>query len=89
MCPDYEISIPHFYCLEYREGGRTMLLEIDFRDSVIYLDDTLVMAWEAPHTGEIIASAEKKRILDNVYEYLTGERGFKNVEYAGSSLSRQ
>ena len=66
-----------------------MLLEIDFRDSVIYLDDTLVMAWEAPHAGETIASAEKKRILDNVYKYLTGERGFKNVEYAESSLSRQ
>lgn len=81
MCPGYEISIPHFYSLEYREKSKRMLLEIDFRDSVIYLNDLLVMEWEEPYAGEEIAPDEKKRILDNVYEYLVRERGFSNVEY--------
>lgn len=81
MFPDYEIRIPHFYCLEYRENGRTMLLEIDFRDPVLYLDDALVTAWEAPYAGVKIVPAEKKHILDNVYDYLVTQRGFKNVEY--------
>ena len=80
MFPDYEISIPHFYCLEYRENGRVMLMEIDFRDSLIFLDDTLVTAWEAPYAGEEISPAEKKRILANVYDYLVRQRGFQNVK---------
>ena len=83
MCPDYEIRIPHFYCLEYREADHKMLLEIDFRDSVIYLDDILTMVWEAPFADEKIESAEKRRILDRVYDYLVRQRGFKNVEYQG------
>ena len=87
MCPGYEIGIPHFYCLEYREKSKRMLLEIDFRDSVIYLNDILVMEWEAPYAGEKIAPAEKKRILNNVYEYLVKERGFSNVEYDREALN--
>jgi hypothetical protein len=81
MCPGYEIRIPHFYCLEYREEDHTMLLEIDFRDSVIYLDDSLAMVWEAPFTQEKIESAVRRRILDRVYDYLVRQRGFTNVEY--------
>lgn len=81
MCPDYEIRIPHFFCLEYREQDHTMLLDIDFRDSVIYLDDSLTMVWEEPFTQEKIESAVKRRILDRVYDYLVRQRGFKNVEY--------
>ena len=81
MCPDYEIRIPHFYCLEYQEKDHTMLLDIDFRDSVIYLDDILTMVWEEPFTQEKIESAVKRRILDRVYDYLVRQRGFKNVEY--------
>ena len=77
MSPGYDISIPHFYCLEYREGGRVMFFEIDFRDPVIYLDETLITAWEAPFSAESIASEEKKRILTNVYDYLARQRGFK------------
>ena len=82
MCPDYEISIPHFYCLEYREKDRTMLLEIDFRDPLIYLEDALVTGWESPNENEKIAPDEKKRILSNIYDYLVRQRGFKNVEYS-------
>ena len=82
MFPDYEISIPHFYCLEYHENDRVMLLEIDFRDSVIYLNEALVTTWEAPYSNEAISMAEKARILSNIRNYLVKERGFNNVEYA-------
>ena len=82
MSPSCEISIPHFYCLEYREGERLLRLEIDFRDQVIVLDESLVTGWEAPHAKEPISRAEKKRILSNIRDYLIRERGFGNVEYA-------
>jgi len=81
VSPAFEISIPHFYCLEYREAGRLLVLDIDFRDPVIYLDDTLRLAWEAPHASEEIGSQERRRILDNIYDYLVKERGFSHVEY--------
>jgi hypothetical protein len=79
MFPDYEISIPHFYCLEYRENDRVMLMEIDFRDSVIYLNEALVTNWEAPYSHEGIEVADKTRILSNVHDYLARKRGFHNV----------
>jgi hypothetical protein len=78
---DYEISIPHFYCLKYKEKDKTIVLEIDFRDPVIYLEDTLLTAWEVPSTGERLTIAEQKRILANIYDYLVRQRGFKNVRY--------
>jgi hypothetical protein len=81
MLPDYEISIPHFYSLEYRVRDRVLLMEIDFRDPVIYLEEALVTKWEEPYAGEAISPDEKKRILANVYDYLVRQRGFKNVDY--------
>jgi hypothetical protein len=85
MFPSYEIRIPHFYCLKYREKDREMLMEIDFRDPVIYLDEALVTTWEAPYAGDVIAPADKKRILANVYDYLVRQRGFGNVEYSAGT----
>ena len=81
MSPVFEINIPHFYCLEYREGDRLLIVEIDFRDSVIYLDDTLPLIWEGPNAAETIGPRERRRILDNIYDYLMKERGFTHVEY--------
>ena len=66
----YNISIPHFYCLEYYEKDRKMVLDIDFRDSIIYLESTLVKNWEAPFNNEPITEKEKKRIIRNIYDYL-------------------
>jgi len=80
MSPDYEIRIPHFYCLEYEECGRVMLLEIDFRDPVLYLDSALLKGWEAPADQEVISSTDKVRILTNIYDYLVRQRGFDKVE---------
>lgn len=80
MSPDYEIRIPHFYCLEYEEQGHLMLLEIDFRDQVIYLDKTLVTRWQPPNHEMELVPGEKARILNNIYDYLVRQRGFDNVE---------
>ena len=80
MFPDYEIRISHFYCLEYREQGRVMLLEIDFRDPVIYLNRALVTRWQPPYHQLTIAPTDKARILSNVYDYLVRQRGFDKVE---------
>lgn len=66
----YSISIPHFYCLEYYEKDKKMVLDIDFRDSIIYLESTLVKNWEAPFNNEIITEKEKKKIIRNIYDYL-------------------
>jgi translation elongation factor EF-Tu-like GTPase len=80
MSLDYEIRIPHFYCLEYEERGRVMLLEIDFRDPVLYLDSALVTGWQAPADKEVVTPTDKVRILTNVYDYLVRQRGFDKVE---------
>ena len=82
MSANFEIRIPHFYQLEYRENGRLLLLEIDFRDPVLYLDEGLISTWEPPHAKVAIDAAEKKRILDIIYDYLVRERGFQNVVYS-------
>ena len=81
MSPAFEISIPHFYCLEYREAGRLLVVDIDFRDPVIYLDDVPPLVWAEPHSSEPMGPGERKRILDNVYDYLVLQRGFTQVEY--------
>jgi hypothetical protein len=80
MSPDYEIRIPHFYCLEYQEQGRIMVLEIDFRDPVLYLDRTLVSGWQPPDHDLEISPVDKIRIISNVYDYLVRQRGFEKVE---------
>jgi hypothetical protein len=80
MSPDYEIRIPHFYCLEYEEQGRVMMLELDFRDPVLYLDRTLVTEWQPPDHELEIDPADKARIISNVYAYLVQQRGFDKVE---------
>lgn len=79
MSARYEIDIPHFYQLEYRENGRVMLVEIDFRDSVIYLEESLITLWQAPYENDAVSPADRSRIIENINRYLVNERGFKNV----------
>ena len=76
---DYEIKIPHFYSLEYYEGGKHMTLDIDFRDQIIYLNTMLVVAWNHPHGDVRIEEHEKEKIIKNVYNYLAIKRGFENI----------
>lgn len=75
----FEIKIPHFYCLEYIEGEKKMTIEIDFRDTAIYLSSDLIEKWEAPHNEEIVDEQKKVEIINNISNYLKNIKGFKNV----------
>lgn len=70
----YEISIPHFYCLEYCEHNKKMFIEIDFRETFIDLDPSLIKHWEPPFEKEVISDEDKKRILINLYNYFIYKR---------------
>ena len=61
----YQISIPHFYCMEYTEGNKTMKLDIDFRDTIIYLNIDLITHWKPPYDEELIQIDKKKSIINN------------------------
>jgi len=76
----YQIQIPHFYCLEYTDGSKTMTVDIDFRDPVIYLSTSLIVAWNPPHDTETITELSKQRIITNIRNYLVNDRGFGNVK---------
>ena len=56
-----------------------MILDIDFRDPVIYLESVLVKNWEPPFDTELVTEKEKKRILRNIYDYLI-VRGYDKSE---------
>lgn len=66
----YEIAVPHFYCLEYYEGGKKMIVEMDFREDYFFLGPQLITHWEEPYEDIIIEMEEKKRILLNIREFL-------------------
>lgn len=66
----YSIEVPHFYCLEYYEGVKKMIVEMDFRESFFVLNKKLILNWEPPYQNEILSDDEKKRILLNIREYL-------------------
>ena len=74
MSKNYEISIPHFYSLEYKEKDRKMLLEIDFREPFIELTTSLIQHWEPPFANEEITEQDKKCILQNIYNYFVFDR---------------
>ncbi|RUT37713.1 hypothetical protein EJP82_27800 [Paenibacillus anaericanus] len=65
-----KISIPHFYCLEYSEGDKTMFVDIDFRESRILFGVSLIKEWNEPYKKEIITPEYKKKIADNIISYL-------------------
>ena len=76
----YNIKIPHFYCLEYSEAEKNMTLDIDFRDSIIYLNTALLVKWNSPYENVPIKNEEKEKIIRNIYDYLVNKRGFSNVK---------
>ena len=84
----YTITIPHFYCLEYSEQDKIMNVDIDFRDSIIYLNTCIISNWNPPHDSIILNENEKVDILNNIYNYLVNIRGFKNVNLKCSVLSQ-
>ena len=75
----YQIAIPHFYCLEYTEGNKTMKVDIDFRDSIIYLNTDLIKHWNPPHEAELIDKSHKELRVKKIYDDLVNVRKFKHV----------
>jgi hypothetical protein len=70
----------YFYCLEYTEDGKTMDVDIDFRDATIHLNIDIIKGWNPPDDGLLLSNMEKGAIVRNMYEYLVNVRGFKNVK---------
>lgn len=70
MEKDYFIKTRHFYSFEYHEGDKTMAIELDFRDPVLYLTPTMLTKWEPPYQDLELSYEEKMRILNNIRECL-------------------
>lgn len=66
----YNIKVPHFYCMEYYENDKKMIIEMDFRETRFFLDKSLITNWEEPYENELISESDKERILLNVREFL-------------------
>lgn len=67
---DYFIEIPHFYSFVYHEGDKKMVVELDFRDRVLYLATSLLTKWEEPFEELEISYEKKIQMLHNIREYL-------------------
>lgn len=64
------ISIPHFYCLEYREDEKRMIIDIDFRESKILIGKSLIKRWEPPYQLVELTEEMKEDIYRNIKKYL-------------------
>jgi hypothetical protein len=51
-----------------------MIVELDFRDRVLYLTPSMIKKWEKPFDDMKISQQEKIRILDNIREALLERR---------------
>lgn len=67
---EYSIKVPHFYCLEYCESDKKMIVEMDFREVYFFLTPRLITHWEKPYDDIKIDIEEKKRILLNIRQFL-------------------
>lgn len=67
---DWDIEIPHFYCMEYYEGNRKMVIEMDFRDPIYRLNPRMIEHWEPPYYDAEITEKDKSRILQNIRQFL-------------------
>ena len=70
---EYTIKIPHFYCMEYYEDNKRIVIDIDMRDTVLYLHPGLIEHWESPYEKVEIEFHDKIRILHNIRDYLLSE----------------
>ena len=74
-----KISIPHFYCMEYSEGGRTMTIDIDFREPEIYISKSLITKWNSPYENENITVEKRNEIYKELKLYLIKRFGKDKV----------
>lgn len=65
-----KISIPHFYCLEYIEDNKKLIVDIDFREAKIHIGKSLIKKWEKPYDGEEISEEKREEIYKTIMEYL-------------------
>lgn len=65
-----KISIPHFYCLEYIEDNKKLIVDIDFREAKIRIGKSLIKKWEKPYDGEEISEEKREEIYKTIMEYL-------------------
>lgn len=75
----YTIKVPHFYCMEYIEGNKKMIIEMDFREPRLFLDESLITKWEVPYQDERISDKKRKEILKNVYKFLLTKTEPENI----------
>lgn len=79
----YRIKVPHFYCLEYYEDDKKLIVEIDFREEYFVLKPQLITRWEKPYENIDIGIDEKKRILLNIREFLLTKTTPNNIIMVG------
>lgn len=72
------ISIPHFYCLEYVEDDKKLIIDVDFREPKILIGKSLIKKWEPPYQSMKITEKMKEQIYINIKKYLL-ER-YKSVD---------
>lgn len=65
-----KINIPHFYCMEYTEDNKKLIIDIDFRESKIFIGKSLIKKWEKPYDDEKISEERRDEIYKNIKEYL-------------------
>lgn len=66
---EWYIKTPHFYCLEYNEGEKKLIVDLDMRDRVHYLHPRLIGHWEKPYEDVEITVEDKGRILQNIRQF--------------------
>ena len=64
------IDIPHFYCLEYKEDEKRLIVEIDFREPEIWIRKSLIQRCEPPIQSVRITEQEKEEIYTNIKQFL-------------------
>lgn len=65
-----KITIPHFYCLEYSEGEKKLLVDIDFRETKIIIGRSLIKHWEKPYDSEKLTEEKREEIYINIKKYI-------------------
>ena len=74
-----KISIPHFYCMEYSEGKRTMTIDIDFRDTQLFLSKSLIKCWNSPYESDAISDEKRDEIYEYIKDFLVKKFGQEKI----------
>ncbi|MFD0897733.1 immunity protein YezG family protein [Loigolactobacillus binensis] len=67
---DYQITIPHFYQLEYTVGARTLAVALDFRQPQLWFDSSRITGWAPPYQEESLSLVAKWQIYQRVRRQL-------------------